>query len=148
MRVFTDTEFTDLYDPEPELISIGMVADDNREFYAECTDFDPSRCSNFVTLEVLPRLGAPDTTRLNRIALKRAALTWLATIPQPEIAVDYDGDWKLLRALLGSDVPARLTAINVWKDVAAGKIERFFLLNDVPQHHALYDARALHYALS
>ncbi|SFJ84850.1 protein of unknown function [Paraburkholderia megapolitana] len=38
MRIFVDTEFTDFIDCD--LISIALVADDGREFYAERNDFD------------------------------------------------------------------------------------------------------------
>ncbi|MGH8190976.1 MAG: hypothetical protein ACREP2_05975, partial [Rhodanobacteraceae bacterium] len=103
MRVYLDTEFTDWDDPDTDLISIALVAEDGREFYAECTDFDPRKCTNFVTIEVLPLLGAPGVLRGDTATLKRAVLVWLAGIPEPEIAVDYDGDWRLLARLLGKD---------------------------------------------
>ena len=42
MRFFYDTEFIE--DGETiELISIGIVGDDGREYYAVSTDFDPAR---------------------------------------------------------------------------------------------------------
>ena len=37
MLVFLDTEFTDF--AKPDLISLALVAEDGREFYAECTDY-------------------------------------------------------------------------------------------------------------
>jgi len=46
--VFFDTEFTKFrtVDDEPKLISIGLVAEDGREFYAELLDtWDISDCS-------------------------------------------------------------------------------------------------------
>ncbi len=47
MRVFLDTEYTNI--SQPALISIGLVADDGREFYAELTDgWLACDCSPFV----------------------------------------------------------------------------------------------------
>lgn len=42
-RLFLDTEFTDFIDCE--MISIGIVREDGREFYAERNDFDTAKCS-------------------------------------------------------------------------------------------------------
>ncbi|MGX7004908.1 hypothetical protein [Caballeronia sp. KNU42] len=38
MRIFVDTDFTDFIDCD--LISIGLIADDGREFCGERSDFD------------------------------------------------------------------------------------------------------------
>ncbi|WP_434717222.1 hypothetical protein P5X00_39880 (plasmid) [Paraburkholderia sp. A2RO-4L] len=46
MRVYVDTEFTQFIDCD--LISIGLVADDGREFYGERADYDRASCSEFV----------------------------------------------------------------------------------------------------
>jgi len=46
MLVFLDTEFTDFV--RPDLISIALVAEDGREFYAERTDYHRDACSDFV----------------------------------------------------------------------------------------------------
>lgn len=145
MRVFLDTEFTDLADPEAELISIALVAEDGREFYAERRDFDRDACTNFVQEEVLPLLGAPGVAEFDRAGLKAAVLNWLAGIPDPEIAVDYDGDWHLLRRLLGKDGLGNLAAANVYGSLDAQAVEDYYILNAVPRHHALHDARAMRY---
>ncbi|TAN04079.1 MAG: hypothetical protein EPN36_10190 [Rhodanobacteraceae bacterium] len=147
MQVFLDTEFVDWNDPETDLISIGMVAEDGREFYAECTEFDLGKCTDFVTLEVLPLLGAEGVLQAGRNELKYAVFGWLATIPEPEIAVDYDGDWLLLARLLGQDMPANLTVTNVWESLDKQKLEDYFLLHTATRHHALHDARANRWAV-
>lgn len=142
MRVFLDTEFTDWDHPMPDLISIGMATHDGREFYAERTDFDIRNCTRFVRLKVLPLLGAPRTLRLDESALKRAVLDWLATIPEPEIAVDYDGDWNLLVRLLGEDMPPFIVVTNIWNSLDKQKLNDYYSLRDAPRHHALHDAKA------
>lgn len=143
MRVFLDTEFTDLANPEAELISIALVAEDGREFYAECRDFDRDACTNFVQEEVLPLLGAAGAASYDERGLKAAILAWLAAIPDPEVAVDYDGDWHLLRRLLREDVPGGLVVTNIGSSLDTQAVEEYFALHDVPRHHALHDARAM-----
>jgi len=58
-RLFVDTEFTDFIDCE--LLSIGIVSEDGREFYGERSDVDLTRCSDFARVAVLPlnRPGFP-----------------------------------------------------------------------------------------
>ena len=61
MRYFYDTEFIE--DGRTiELVSIGIVAEDGREYYAVSTDFDASRATAWVrdnVLDKLPTPGAP-----------------------------------------------------------------------------------------
>ncbi len=58
MRYFYDTEFID--DGRTiELISIGVVAEDGREYYAVSTEFDPERAGSWVRANVLPKLPPP-----------------------------------------------------------------------------------------
>ena len=55
MKYYLDTEFIE--DGETiDLISIGIVADDEREYYAISTDFDPRRASQWVKDNVLSKL--------------------------------------------------------------------------------------------
>lgn len=58
MRYFYDTEFIE--DGRTiELISIGVVAEDGREYYAVSTEFDPERAGPWVRANVLPKLPPP-----------------------------------------------------------------------------------------
>ncbi|WP_024793154.1 polyadenylate-specific 3'-exoribonuclease AS [Tomitella biformata] len=58
MRYFYDCEFIE--DGRTiELVSIGVVADDGREFYAVSTEFDPSRAGKWVRANVLDKLPSP-----------------------------------------------------------------------------------------
>ena len=52
MLIFLDTEFTAFM--RPDLISIALVSEDGREFYAERTDYRQADCSDFVRATVLP----------------------------------------------------------------------------------------------
>lgn len=55
MEVFIDTEFTGLV-PGTELISIGMVAEDGRTFYAEFNDFDRGKIDSWLQENVIDNL--------------------------------------------------------------------------------------------
>ncbi|BBY83250.1 polyadenylate-specific 3'-exoribonuclease AS [Mycolicibacterium pulveris] len=60
MRYFYDTEFID--DGRTiELISIGVVAEDGREYYAVSTEFDEARAGSWVRKHVLPKLPSPSS---------------------------------------------------------------------------------------
>ncbi|MGZ4513046.1 MAG: polyadenylate-specific 3'-exoribonuclease AS [Mycobacterium sp.] len=58
MRYFYDTEFIE-NGRTIELISIGVVAEDGREYYAVSTEFDPDRAGGWVRANVLPKLPPP-----------------------------------------------------------------------------------------
>ena len=58
MRYFYDTEFID-NGRTIELISIGVAAEDGREYYAISTEFDPDRAGSWVRKHVLPKLPSP-----------------------------------------------------------------------------------------
>ncbi|HVH22554.1 MAG TPA: 3'-5' exoribonuclease, partial [Pseudonocardia sp.] len=58
MRFFYDCEFIE--DGRTiDLVSIGVVGEDGREFYAVSTEFDPVRAGAWVRSHVLPKLPSP-----------------------------------------------------------------------------------------
>lgn len=58
MRFFYDSEFIE--DGRTiDLVSIGVVAEDGREYYAVSTEFDPARAGEWVRANVLPKLPSP-----------------------------------------------------------------------------------------
>lgn len=60
MRYFYDTEFIE--DGRTiELVSIGVVAEDGREYYAVSTEFDATQAGNWVRKHVLPKLPSPSS---------------------------------------------------------------------------------------
>ena len=60
MRYFYDTEFID-NGRIIDLISIGVVAEDGREYYAISTEFDPESAGRWVRTNVLPKLPSPSS---------------------------------------------------------------------------------------
>ncbi|HUL99490.1 MAG TPA: polyadenylate-specific 3'-exoribonuclease AS [Mycobacterium sp.] len=60
MRYFYDTEFID--DGRTiDLISIGVAAEDGREYYAVSTEFDERAAGRWVRAHVLPKLPSPSS---------------------------------------------------------------------------------------
>lgn len=55
MRIFFDTEFTGLHQ-NTTLISIGLVAENGREFYAEFTDYDKSQIDGWLQENIIDKL--------------------------------------------------------------------------------------------
>lgn len=150
MLVFLDTEFTDFDDPG--LISIGLVSEcEQYEFYAERSDFDRSRCSDFVRSVVLPKLGKAQLGPgcLDRDHLATALQEWLdrlhALKPNQVIRVLYDSptDFDLFRRSLPDALPPWLEGCNVADELNPltwASLQR----EDSPNaHHALEDARQL-----
>lgn len=147
MKLFLDTEFTDF--TNPELISIGIVDENGREFYAESTSFRRERCSEFVVETVLPLLGQyTDSLVLNRYQIAHALLQWLEEYREQgaTICVDYYTDWYLFHELLESTtVMEFVKPLNIWPDIDSHKIESWWQETGLSRHHALYDARANRY---
>lgn len=97
MHVFWDAEFIDL-SMDPRLISIGLISEDEVEFYAELYDAYeiPRRYSSFVQETVLPHLAGGDS----RIPMETLTLrigNWLESFEQPIIlatdSISWDWPW-------------------------------------------------------
>jgi len=55
VKVFFDSEFTGLH-KDTGIISLGMVSDNGKEFYAEFSDFDPSQVDDWIKDNVIAHL--------------------------------------------------------------------------------------------
>jgi hypothetical protein len=151
MLVFIDTEFTDF--KRTDLISIALVADDGREFYAERIDYIQEYCNEFVRQEVLPLLGRVPGARCMRAELTYRLREWFDALPEPAVLVfDYFTDWHLLvDALLGDNLdtpPANvgtklLLGGEIVGDPVFQRASNWTFSRKWPRHHALADARAL-----
>ena len=110
MRYFYDTEFIE--DGQTiTLISIGIVAEDGREYYAVSTDFDPALAGTWVknhVLSQLPNPGAPEWKPQRQICSEVHAFVHAdGRVPQLWAWVG-DYDHVLLAQLFGTmtDLPA------------------------------------------
>jgi len=108
MKYFLDTEFIE--DGRTiDLISIGVVAEDGREFYRCSTQADLTRASEWVREHVLPSL--PIYVRpewADRAAIARELVAFLGGDASPEFWGYYsDYDWVALCQLFGTmmDLP-------------------------------------------
>lgn len=142
MRYWFDTEFHD--DGRViDLISIGVVAEDGREYYAVSADYDPTRADAWLRANVLPHLG--DTPPQRRQTIKQELEAFFSQGGTPEFWADCgEYDWIVLRQLFGSLIqwPAG------WP-ILAMDIEQWRLQRGAPafppqaagRHNALADAR-------
>ena len=151
MLVFLDTEFTNF--AHPDLVSLALVAEDGREFYAERTDYRQNECSAFVQEIVLPLLGRVPGAACDSAELAQRLRSWFGALPEPAtIVFDYATDWHLLAvAMLGrpqKNSPENF-ATPLYLDGYAithpffEKAQNLVYTQAWPPHHALADARAL-----
>lgn len=77
MRYFYDCEFIE-DGATIELVSIGVVDEQGREYYAVSTEFDPERAGRWVRSNVLPKLPSPaDPAWRSRAAIRESLLEFL-----------------------------------------------------------------------
>lgn len=81
MKYFYDLEFIE--DGRViDLVSIGIVGEDGREFYAVSTEFDPERAGPWVRANVLPKLPPPaGRSWQSRAAIRDGVLDFLTAGP-------------------------------------------------------------------
>lgn len=150
MKYFIDTEFIEApFYLEP--ISIAVVAEDGREFYAVVEEFDVSRADPWVIKNVIPKLpprGTPCWMSKTNIASNlRTFIENGKTIPE-FWAYFADYDWILFVWLLGGrmvDLPKDWPKFCL--DLKQSMVTLGISKNQLPsidannQHDALVDAR-------
>lgn len=146
-RIFIDTEFTAF--ESPCLISIALVSEDGVEFYGECADVAPDRCSDFVSMNVLPMLGREPYRVMTIDALSAATHAWLMAVSGRDkkrvvICYDHPIDVMLLWRLIGGK-PPRLKEKLISLNIDPRMREEYFQTHG-GRHHALHDARANRFA--
>ena len=165
MLVFLDTEFTDLLNPE--LLSLGLVTLDGREFYAELdltSDLGQTRVkasSDFVRYGgVLDMWGLVPGAIGTEWELGRRTGEWLLGLAAEagtriEVAFDYSVDYELVEwavrdAGLWDQVREVVLPVNVnpitstiTGELAAEVCFRELGQRGLKRHHALADALAL-----
>lgn len=102
MKYFLDTEFIE----KPcmiDLISIGIVTEDGREYYAISMEFDGSEASAWVKQNVISLLPShKDPAWKNRMQIEREILEFVGDDPDPEFWGYYaDYDWVVFCWLFG-----------------------------------------------
>lgn len=151
MLIFFDTEFTEL-GIDPKLISIGLVSEDGKLFYAELADtYQPRDCSDFAREAVLPLLEGGEW-RMPIRSVAEGLTTWLSSFDeQVTLATDspafdwpwvgeifYDHAWP--ENLARQPLPLNLNYLNN-ADAFYAAVEKAFA-SGARRHHALDDAKA------
>lgn len=149
-RLFLDTEFTDLI-PDNKLISIALVSEDGRYFYAELTDtYERCECSDFVMNFVLPYLkGDPYKMSEYECALKIAQ--WIEDLEDEHILALDNVSWDhphLKRLIeMTSLWPGNLIKNDYYKFIVMNDdAETIIRENNFDVHNALDDAQAMRIA--
>lgn len=151
MLVFLDTEFTDFV--QMDLISVGLVAEDGREFYGERNDYMLETCSDFVRASVLPLMHKVPEARCSAAHLTHRLHQWFASHSEPiTVVFDYASDWELLADALQGNGSQPLPQCIEEKWLLQYDVVRDPIFRQASQaayggnwqpHHALADARAL-----
>lgn len=145
MKLFIDTEFSDL--ENPVLISVGIVSERGDEFYREVEPDLRTAPSEWVIQNVLPHLSG-NTFRCNAPQLCLDLRDWLEQFGYARIVSDAPRfDFSLVRDLFqqaGQAWPVRLATQAVLFTPTEEAIQRYFKEHSQAiRHHALDDARAL-----
>jgi hypothetical protein len=143
MRLFLDTEFTDLI-PGNKLISIALVDEDENYFYAELTDtYELKDCSDFVKSDVLVLLRGPGPHRMTHYECSLAISKWIEERNVPcIIASDNPSwDWPHLRRLVETLWPENLEKNMIFPVRVSDLVEEALLVKfGYDAHNALDDA--------
>jgi inhibitor of KinA sporulation pathway (predicted exonuclease) len=158
MKYFFDTEFIE--DGKTiDLISIGIVAEDGREFYAQNIEAKLENANEWVRQNVFPHLkafradligkGVPldptDDVWMQRDVIANNIIWFVGSDPQPEFWA-YNGayDWVIFCQLFGTMSHMPRSFPNFVRDIK--QLNEFLGNRQLPkaeglEHHALDDAR-------
>jgi hypothetical protein len=146
MKFFLDTEFYEQGYARIDLISIALVCEDGREFYAVAKDgWSPANVSDWHKDNVLPYLG--DVKRLERGEIAEQLKSFVREQDKPEFVGYFaDYDWVLFCQLFGRmiDLPEHFPKYCL--DIKQMMVENGIKKSDLPkqdeqEHNALADAR-------
>ena len=154
MKVFFDTEFTGLH-AKTTLMSIGVVDENGRTFYAELDDYDKTQVDDWLENNVVENFTGENT--MNMKQLKSALTEWLAVYDSVEIWSDCLAyDWVLFNSIFGTafDIPKNVYYIPFdictmmkLKGVDPDINREEYAFGDVPEvaekHNALWDAQVI-----
>lgn len=170
-KIFFDTEFTGLH-KNTTLISIGLVSDMGKVFYAELVDYDKSQIDDWLKTNVIKNLLYNDCCEFvqilqNRILmkctkkkLKEELLTWLSQFNKIEMWSDcLSYDWVLFNDIFGTafDIPENVYYIpfdictflkvsGIDPDISRENyisMTDFYKNNKEMKHNSLYDAHVI-----
>lgn len=163
-KLFLDTEFSGLHQ-DTKLISIGLVSEDGRKFYAEYNDYDESQIDDWIKEHVIDNLKYNNsvyeynkydnvnvTMKSNSSVIKKKLIEWLSQFKEVEIFSDCLAyDWVLFCNIFGTafDIPKNIYYIpfdicTIFKvygiDPDINREEFANIEIPVEKHNSLYDA--------
>jgi len=155
MKIFFDTEFTGLH-KNTTLISIGLIDEDGRTFYAELHDYDESQCDDWIRENVIANLSYR-RRRCSKLTLKDKLEDWLSEYGENEVEIWSDClayDWVLFNDIFGGAfeipdsvyyIPFDICTLMKIKGVDPDiNREEFAEMEEESQkHNALWDAKII-----
>lgn len=153
VKIFFDTEFTGLHQ-QTTLISIGLVAETGKTFYAELNDYDISQLNDWLRENVIANLGGADIVGTKQ-EVAAAIRQWLEQFDQVELWSDVLAyDWVLFCNLFGNAfsipknvcyIPFDLATLCKIKgiDPDINREEFAGLQAGAQKHNALWDAKVI-----
>lgn len=164
MKIFFDTEFTGLH-KNTTLISIGLISEDGKTFYAELTDYDQSQVNDWIKENVVSKLKFTNEEKFppneilgvkNEVAY--AIKEWLKQWDEVEMWSDCLAyDWVLFVDLFGTafDLPKNIyyipydictlfKAMGIDPDINREQFAlRDLYTESAQKHNALWDAKVI-----
>ena len=154
MKIFFDTEFTGLH-AKTTLMSIGLVDENGRTFYAELDDYDKTQVDDWLEDNVVSNFTGENT--MNMKQLKSALTEWLVAYDSVEIWSDCLAyDWVLFNSIFGTafDIPKNVYYIpfdictimklkGVDPDINREEYAFGGVLEVAEKHNALWDAQVI-----
>jgi hypothetical protein len=163
-KVFFDTEFTGLHQ-KTTLISIGLISDCGKTFYAELKDYDKSQVDEWINNNVISNLTMTEDDNVAFLGswrlvgdsetVKEALIIWFSQFEQVEIWSDcLSYDWVLFNQIFGHafnipkniyyipfDICTLFKAKGIDPDISR---EEFSNMKEGSQkHNALWDAKVI-----
>ncbi len=143
MRYFIDTEFMESGHLFPiTLLSIGIAAEDGREFYAVNGEADHTLANEWVKANVLPHLGKNNIMR--HVGIGHEIVDFIGDDHPTFWGYYADYDWVVFAQLFGAMIdlpkgwPMYCRDLKQWcDDLGNPKLPP----QDSTEHNALYDAR-------
>jgi hypothetical protein len=148
MLYYLDTEFAE-DGTVVELISIGIVSEDGREFYRECADYKMSTCNTWVKRHVLPKLSGKEPVTKEQI--RQDLLDFIGDDENPRfVAYVAVFDHLCLTQIFGGmhdmpkEYPHYTWDLRQWlDDMHIRGVSRMRKRGTGTHHHALHDAHWL-----
>ncbi len=164
MKIFFDTEFTGLHQ-HTTLISIGLISESDRTFYAEFNDYDETQLNDWLREHVISHLQFLDVQtaepkldfehhamKASQSVVTASLSQWLAQFSAIEMWADCPAyDWVLFGALFGGslsvprqiycnafDVATLLNLVGIAPDIDRKK---FVGMSGLNLHNAIDDAK-------